>query len=224
MAATQTSLGASSRRLESFSPATGELVGSVPALAPDEMQAVVDEVAQVQPFWAQLPFADRSRYMRRTAQVILDEIDDIRDLIAREQGKPRVEAYLMELLPTVDTLHWIAAHGPEILADERVRTPQPFFWTKRSTFAYEPLGVVGVIAPWNYPWTIPLGEVAIALMAGNGAVLKPAPLTCLIGQRIERVFERAGLPCGRLRVIHGGPEVGAALVESNVPTGVFPGA
>src|SRR5881275_2341807 len=127
------------------------------------------------------------------------------DLIASEQGKPRVEAYTMELLPTIDALHWIAAQGPEILGDERVRTPQPFFWTKRASFAYEPLGVVGVIAPWNYPWTIPLGEVAMALMAGNGVVLKPAPLTCLIGQRIERVFERAGVPEGVLRVIHGGP-------------------
>ncbi len=162
--------------------------------------------------------------MRRTAQVILDEIDDIRDLIAREQGKPRVEAYTMELLPTIDALHWIAAQGPEILGDERVRTPQPIFWSKRASFAYEPLGVVGVIAPWNYPWTIPLGEVAMALMAGNGVVLKPASLTCLIGQRIQRVFERAGLPEGLLRVVHGGGAVGQALVESSVAKVFFTGS
>src|SRR5437868_14635346 len=154
MAATDASVAAAPRTLQSFSPTTGELVGSVPTIAPAEVEGIVDEVAQVQPFWAQLPFADRSRYMRRTAQVILDELDDSRDLIAREQGKPRVEAYTMELLPTIDALHWIAARGPEILGDERVRTPQPFFWTKRASFAYEPLGVVGVIAPWNYPWTI----------------------------------------------------------------------
>ena len=223
MAATEEPVAAAAE-LESFSPTTGERLGSVPTVAPQAVQGVVDEVAAVQPFWAQLPFADRSRYLRRAAQVILDELDDIRDLIAREQGKPRVEAYTMELLPTIDALHWIAARGPEILGDERVRTPQPFFWTKRASFAYEPLGVVGVIAPWNYPWTIPLGEVAMALMAGNGVVLKPAPLTCLIGQRIQRVFELAGVPEGVLRVIHGGPEAGAALVESSVAKVLFTGS
>jgi succinate-semialdehyde dehydrogenase/glutarate-semialdehyde dehydrogenase len=84
--------------------------------------------------------------------------------------------------------------------------------------------VVGVIAPWNYPWTIPLGEVAVALMTGNGVVLKPASLTCLIGQRIQRVFERAGLPEGLLRVVHGGGAVGQALVESSVAKVFFTGS
>jgi succinate-semialdehyde dehydrogenase/glutarate-semialdehyde dehydrogenase len=212
------------RELESLSPLTGERLGSVPTVAPEEVQGVVDQVAQVQPFWAQLPFADRGRYMRRTAQAILDEIDDLRDLLAREQGKPRTEAYVMELVPTVDSLHWIADHGPEILADEKIRSPQPFLVQKRHHFAYDPLGVVGVIAPWNYPWSIPLGEVAMALMAGNGVVLKPASLTCLIGQRIQRVFERAGLPEGIIRTVHGGGAVGQALVESSVAKVFFTGS
>ena len=102
----------------------------------------------------------------------------------------------MELIPTIDALHWIADHGPEILADERIRDVSIFAKQKSHFFSYEPLGVVGVIAPWNYPWSIPFGEVAIALMAGNGVVLKPASLTPLIGDRIAQVFERAGLPEG----------------------------
>jgi acyl-CoA reductase-like NAD-dependent aldehyde dehydrogenase len=223
MAATEESVAAAPV-LESFSPTTGERLGAVALVAPEAVQGIVDEVAQVQPFWAQLPFADRSRYMRRAAQVVIDELDEIRDLIAREQGKPRVEAYTMELLPTIDALNWIAAQGPEILGRERIRTPQPFLWSKRASFAYEPLGVVGVIAPWNYPWTIPFGEVAMALMAGNGVVLKPAPLTCLIGQRIQRVFERAGLPEGLVRVIHGDAAAGQALVDSRVAKVFFTGS
>jgi succinate-semialdehyde dehydrogenase/glutarate-semialdehyde dehydrogenase len=210
--------------IESHSPTTGELLGTVPRTPPERVQAVVDDVAQVQPFWAQLPLADRGRYLRRAAQTILDELDEIRDLIVREQGKTRVEAYLMELLPTVDALHWIADAGPEVLADERIPTPQIFFRQKRSSFAYEPLGVVGVIAPWNYPWTIPLGEVAMALMAGNGVVLKPAEQTPLIGQRIGEVFGRAGLPEGLVRVVHGEGDVGAALVESSVAKVFFTGS
>src|SRR5688500_6788767 len=102
-------------QLESFSPATGERLGAVPKVAPEDVQAVVDEVAQVQPIWAQLRLEDRALYMRRAAQVILDDLDAIRDLIAREQGKPRTEAYVMELLPTVDALNWVADNGPRIL-------------------------------------------------------------------------------------------------------------
>src|SRR3954447_4495174 len=210
--------------LESFSPTTGELIGSVPTLRPEDVQGVVDEVAQVQPFWAQLPLAERGRHLRRAAQVILDEIDDIRDLIAREQGKPRTEAYLMEIVPTVDALHWVADSGPDILADEKIPSPQLFFKTKRSSFTYEPLGVVGVIAPWNYPWTIPLGEVAIALMAGNGVVLKPASLTPLLGEGIQRIFEKAGFPEGLVRTVHGGGRVGDALAKSSAGKIFFTGS
>jgi succinate-semialdehyde dehydrogenase/glutarate-semialdehyde dehydrogenase len=95
---------------------------------------------------------------------------------------------------------------------------------KRHYFAYEPLGVVGVIAPWNYPWSIPFGEVAMALMAGNGVVLKPASLTPLIGERIVQVFERAGLPEGIVRAVHGGGAVGNALVESTAAKIFFTGS
>src|SRR5438034_7976336 len=95
---------------------------------------------------------------------------------------------------------------------------------KKSFFSYEPIGVVGAIAPWNYPWSIPFGEVAIALMAGNGVVLKPASLTPLIGQKIQEVFERAGLPEGIIRAVHGGGAVGNALVESTAAKIFFTGS
>jgi succinate-semialdehyde dehydrogenase/glutarate-semialdehyde dehydrogenase len=184
---------------------------------------VVDGVAKVQPFWAQLTLADRGRYLERAAQVLLDEADDIRDLIVHEQGKPRNEAFTMEVLPTIDALSWIARAGREILADEDIPMSQLYLKTKSSAFTYEPLGVIGVIAPWNYPWSIPFGEVALALMAGNGVVLKPASLTPLIGERIGRAFERAGVPEGLVRVIHG-PGAGSALVASSVGKIFFTGS
>jgi succinate-semialdehyde dehydrogenase/glutarate-semialdehyde dehydrogenase len=211
-------------QLESFSPTTGERIGAVPTVAPEEVQGIVDDVASVQPFWAQLPLGDRARYMRRAAQAIIDELDDIATLLSREQGKPVNEAYVMELLPTIDALHWIADNGESILGDERVKQPQIFFKQKKAWFSYEPLGVVGVIAPWNYPWSIPFGEVAIALMCGNGVVLKPASLTPLIGQRIQTIFERAGLPEGLVRTVHGGGAVGNALVESSAAKIFFTGS
>ena len=209
--------------LESFNPATGERLGAVPITAPDEVQAVVDSVAEVQPFWASLTLRDRARYLERATQVLLDESDEIRDLIVREQGKPRNEAFSMELLPTIDALSWIAGEGQQILADEKVPMPQMFLKTKRSTFTYEPLGVIGIISPWNYPWSIPFGELAIALMAGNGVVLKPASLTPLLGERIAEVFARAGAPEGLVRVVHG-PGTGSALVQSSVAKVFFTGS
>src|SRR5206468_11518086 len=115
-------------------------------------------------------------------------------------------------------------NGPKILADEKISMSQAILLSKSSHFSYEPIGVVGVIAPWNYPWSIPFGEVAMALMAGNGVVLKPASLTPLLGERIREVFEAAGLPEGIVRTVHGGGVVGNALVESSAAKIFFTGS
>ncbi|HEY3192654.1 MAG TPA: aldehyde dehydrogenase family protein [Solirubrobacterales bacterium] len=209
--------------LDSFNPATGELVGTVETLTPSKVQAVVDDVAEVQPFWGALTLEDRARYMRRAVDVLLAELDEIAELLTSEQGKPRVESYTMELLPTVDSLKWIADNGPSILSDEKLSMPL-ILKSKSAKFTFEPIGVVGVIAPWNYPWSIPFGEVAIALMAGNGVVLKPASLTPLIGERIRQTFEKAGLPEGLIRTVHGGGRIGDALVKSTAGKIFFTGS
>jgi acyl-CoA reductase-like NAD-dependent aldehyde dehydrogenase len=210
--------------LESFNPATGELVGTVETIKPGQVQAVVDDVAEVQPFWAQLSLADRGRYMRRAADLLVEDMEQVADLLTREQGKPITESYVMELIPTIDALRWCADAGPKILADEKIPYPQAFLKTKRSFFSYEPLGVVGVIAPWNYPWSIPFGEVALALMAGNGVVLKPASLTPLLGERIQRAFDDAGFPEGLVRTVHGGGAIGQALCEASTAKIFFTGS
>src|SRR4051794_3502222 len=101
---------------------------------------------------------------------------------------------------------------------------QALFFTKQAKSSSEPLGVVGVIAPWNYPWSIPFDEVAMALMAGNGVVLKPASLTPLLGERIRETFEKAGLPEGLVRVVHGGGAIGSALCESTARKIFFTGS
>ena len=207
--------------LESFNPATGEPVGSVETIEPGEVDGVVAEVAEAQPFWAQLSLSDRARYMRRAADVLVDELDEVAQLLTREQGKPLTESYTMEVIATIDVLNWCADNGPRILADEPIPMRQALFATKQSKFTYEPLGVVAVIAPWNYPWSIPFGEVAIALMAGNGVVLKPASLTPLLGERIQSIFDKAGFPEGLVRTVHGGGAIGQALCESDGVSKVF---
>jgi acyl-CoA reductase-like NAD-dependent aldehyde dehydrogenase len=209
------------RKLDSFNPATGEPVGSVETIDPSEVESIAAEVADVQPFWGELSLEDRARYLRRAADVLVEEVDEVANLLTREQGKPITESYTMEVVPTIDVVRWCAKNGPEILADEPLAMSQPLFATKKAKLAYEPLGVIGVISPWNYPWSIPFDEVVIALAAGNGVVLKPASLTPLLGERIREVLERAGIPEGLVRVVHGGGKVGAALCEAPTIAKVF---
>jgi succinate-semialdehyde dehydrogenase/glutarate-semialdehyde dehydrogenase len=200
--------------LESFNPATGELVGTVPTITPDQVEAVVDEIKQVQPFWAELSFADRARYIRRAADVVVERKDEIASLITAEQGKVRTEAFSMEVLTSVDGMIWSADNAEEILGDEKIKATQVFAKTRKMKFQYQPIGVIGVISPWNYPWLLAMDEICTALMAGNGVIFKPASLTCLIGQMMQEVFDEAGLPEGLMRTVHGGGRVGAAMVDS----------
>jgi acyl-CoA reductase-like NAD-dependent aldehyde dehydrogenase len=197
--------------LASRDACTGEVLGEVPETAPDDLGAVVDAVAAVQPFWSALPLSDRSRYLRRIAQVVLDEVDSLSELLAREQGRPRTEAVTMEILASVDALRWIAAYAPRFLADQRLRTHQLPLRGKRSTLVRDPVGVVGVAAPWSSPWASGMRRVANALMAGNGVVLVPDPLVPLAAVRLVGALQRAGLPEGLVRVVAGRDDLAGAL-------------
>ena len=135
-------------------------------------------------------------------------------VIVSEQGRPVAEAQSMELLPAVETLQWLAEAGPRVLAPERVGLSRALQPVKRARLTFEPLGVVAVLTPGAEPFATPLGDVAVALMGGNGVVLHPSPLAALAAERIARVFVRAGLPEGLLQVVHGGAEAARALVSA----------
>jgi acyl-CoA reductase-like NAD-dependent aldehyde dehydrogenase len=196
--------------LRSLNPVTGRLLGEVAVTAPEDVAAVAEAVAQVQPIWAALTLRDRARYLQRAAQVLIDEGAQIRDLIAAEQGRPRVEAYATEVLPAIDALRFLATAGQHHLAAARTGLAVPLRLPRRAVRHYEPLGVIGVICRAGAPWSDPLGRVASALMAGNGVVLGAAALTPLCAERLRHCLERAGVPEGLIRVIHG-PGTDAAL-------------
>jgi succinate-semialdehyde dehydrogenase/glutarate-semialdehyde dehydrogenase len=210
--------------VESWSPVTGAVLGSVEPTHPEGIEAAVRGAAAVQRLWAQLRLQDRARYMARAAQAVIAEMDELADLICLEQGRPRTEAMTMEVLPAIDTLQWLAEEGPGVLAGERARVSQLLYPGKRARWTYEPLGVVAVLGPAAEPFSTPLGDVAVALMAGNGVVLKPSPLAALAGQRIVRRFARAGLPEGLLRLVHGHADTGRALVDAPVAQVRFTGS
>ena len=212
------------RTLFARDPATGAALGEVQATAPERVEEVVAGVAQVQPLWALLRVVDRARYMRRMAQAIVDEYDTLTETIAREQGRPRAEVATLELLAAIDALLWIAEDGAGVLGGRRVGTHRSLQLATRARVAYEPYGTIGVIGAGSAPFAQPLGQIAGALLAGNGVVFKPARRACLAGEAIMGVLGRAGLPEGLVAIAHGGAQVGVALARAPVGKVLFTGS
>jgi acyl-CoA reductase-like NAD-dependent aldehyde dehydrogenase len=215
---------ATQAEIHSRNPATGALLGTVEATAPERVEETAAAVRRVQPLWALLRVEDRARYMRRVAQAVIDEFDDLVVLIAREQGRPRAEVASMELGAAIDALIWIAEEGARTLSTRRVGGHRSPAQARRARVAYEPFGVVGVIGAGSAPFAQPLAQIAGALLAGNGVVFKPARRASLTGGRIVKALARAGLPEGLVRLVHGGAEVGTALARAPVDKIMFTGS
>jgi succinate-semialdehyde dehydrogenase/glutarate-semialdehyde dehydrogenase len=222
MAASSTT--ATQEQLVSRDPVTGATLGSVPLTDPAAIEEVVHSVAKVQPLWALLRVRDRARYVRRMAQAVIDDFDELAEALAREQGRPRAEVAALELLAAVDALQWMASDGAGALAGRGIGVSRTLALAKRARITYQPHGVIGVIGAGSAPFAQPLGQIAGALLAGNGVVYKPAARACLAGERIARAIARAGLPEGLVRVLHGGAEGGVALAQAPVQKILFTGS
>ncbi len=187
--------------LVSRSPATGERLGAVEAASAASVREAARLAAEAQALWAIVPPSARARYLRRAARLLLDELDDLALLLANETGRPRTEAVLGELLPTVAGLSELADDGPGALADRRLGRPALLRAGRRAVGLQQPRGVIGVLGGAASPWTEPALEVGAGLLAGNAVVLVPAaPLT---GERVRTLFLRAGVPEELLAVAHG---------------------
>src|SRR5437868_4810272 len=212
------------REIISYDPATGAEVGRAPALSAAEVARAVARARAAQTAWGALSYRARGRVVLRVRELVLAELDKIATLIAREAGKPVAEAIAMELVPTLDLMQFFARRTERLLRPEKIDIGQYGLMGRSSRIVYRPLGVVGIISPWNFPWAIPVGEVVMALMAGNGVVLKPSELTPLVGLEIADVFKRAGVPEGLFSVVTGDGATGAALVEASVDKIMFTGS
>jgi acyl-CoA reductase-like NAD-dependent aldehyde dehydrogenase len=202
--------------LRSVNPATLEPVGAVPLTPPEQVDELVREAAAVQTVWAGSSFAERRKVLTAVLRFVSEHADDIAATITAETGKPLTESFTSELVPAADNVRWAAANVEAVLSPERLRMPQPHLQHKRAYLVYEPVGVIGVISPWNFPFSIPFGQVAFAVAAGNAVVLKPSELTPLTGQWVQRAFAGAGAPAGLVLVAHGdGETVGDALARSD---------
>jgi succinate-semialdehyde dehydrogenase/glutarate-semialdehyde dehydrogenase len=194
-------------------PSTGAAFAEVSLLDAQQAGEAVEAARRAFPAWAALGFAGRGSLLDTLRRVVVEQADEIAALIAREQGKPAVEAHLAEIAPALSHLKHLAHGAEDVLRDEDLESAYPLLAHKDARILHVPIGVVLVVTPWNYPFAIALSGVATALAAGNTVLLKPAPSTTLVGLRIGRLFEQAGFPKGVVSVLAVDDAVAGALVE-----------
>ena len=203
-----------SRYVDSIDPATGETIAQFESTAPGDFPAVIERARIAQAAWAARPIRERAVALRRLRDAIFDSRDEIAATISRETGKPRVEAVFAEIILALDTADFVARNAPKWLRPERVPHHNIAVKTKSGWLEYEPLGVIAIISPWNYPFAIPIAQVIPALAAGNAVMLKPSELTPATGALIGEIAARAGLPANLVQIVQGGAEVGSALIDA----------
>jgi acyl-CoA reductase-like NAD-dependent aldehyde dehydrogenase len=199
--------------LEVENPATGEVIRRVPTVTPEDMPSMAARARAAQPDWEALGYDGRARILRRAQKWALDNSDRIVETIVSETGKTWEDAQLAEVGYVVNGFGFWAKHAPEYLADERIRSTNPFVLGRRMVVRYRPVGVVGVIGPWNYPLTNSFGDCIPALAAGNAVILKPSHVTPLTSLLMAEGMRESGLPENVFQVAVGRGDVGAALID-----------
>jgi acyl-CoA reductase-like NAD-dependent aldehyde dehydrogenase len=209
--------------IEVQNPATGETIASVPAVPVSEIAGVVARARAAQPGWQALGFDGRATILRRAQKWVLDNSETIARTIVAENGKAYEDAWVAEVSYAAGAFGFWAKNAEKYLADERIRSSSPFVMGRKLVVRYAPVGVVGVIGPWNYPLTNSFGDCIPALAAGNSVVLKPASLTPLTSLLMAEGLRECGIPENVFTVVPGGGDVGSELID-NVGYVMFTGS
>lgn len=204
-------------------PATGRPLPPVRIHSADEIRSAVRRAREAQVRWAGLTWEEREKRLLAFRSLLVARAGEVYGVLMREIGKPKFEALAHEVYPVADLAHFFAKNAKRILRDEPIplRKLSPL---KRSYLRHEPRGVVAVIGPWNFPFSIPMGDVVMALAARNAVVVKPsefAPGTAELGRQL---LLAAGIDPDLVAVVQGGPEQGAALVAAGVDMVMFTGS
>jgi acyl-CoA reductase-like NAD-dependent aldehyde dehydrogenase len=192
-------------------PATGQVVGSVPAATSVEVEAVAARLRAAQPVWQQMGVDGRARWLGKWRDWLLDHSDDLSTVLQLETGKSWGDARI-EIASLQFINYWID-NAAEFLADESVRPYGAVNAAKKLTISYEPYSLVGVITPWNTPLSMPMLDIPAALMAGCAVLSKPSEVTPLVWQMAVDGWKQIGAP-DVLDAVHGFGATGAALVDA----------
>ena len=205
-------------------PATGEVLAELACASTSDVQNAVLRAKQAQPTWGATPVSQRIAVLRRFQQLLSERRDDVATLICREAGKPLVEALVTEVLVVLDAAEFCIHNAHQFLRPEPLPHGNPVMKMKRGKLLREPFGVIGIISPWNYPFSIPAVETLAALITGNAVVLKPSEFTPLIALELQRLLLAAGLNPDLMQVMVGEGPAGAALIESPIDKIMFTGS
>ena len=218
-ATTRTSAG---RTFDSLNPRTGDVVGTWPVSSAEEVQAAVDRARAAARWWGALTFGERKERLDAWKGVIARRIQQLANVVHEETGKPHSDAVLEAGL-AIDHLGWAARNARKVLGRRKV-SHGLLMLNMAASVEYRPLGVVGVIGPWNYPVYTPMGSISYALAAGNAVVFKPSELTPGVGAWLAATFAEVVPDHPVLQVVTGLGETGAALCRAGVDKIAFTGS
>lgn len=219
-----TDLQLSARKVVSVNPATGEALRELDCVTDAEVLSAVDRARQSQPAWAERGVRKRIEVLRAFQKNLHAKKSFIAEAITREAGKPVAESLVTEVLVVLDAAQFLIDHAFALLRDEPVPHGNLATKLKRGRLLREPHGVIGIISPWNYPFSIPATETLSALVAGNTVVLKPSELTPLIALELASLLHASGVPKNVFQVMIGDGAAGAALLRAPIDKLVFTGS
>ncbi len=206
-------------------PATGEIIGYSPVTSVNAMKRIIETARAAQVHWSRLPVQQRAKYMFRVRDYLVTNTDEIAEIIWKDSGKTRVDALSTEVLPAIMAVDYYAKHAKNFLKDQHTPSSNVLLLNKRSKVVRVPYGVIGIISPWNYPFSIPFYEVVMGLLAGNAVVLKVSKETLGVGQKLEECFLSAHLPDGIFRHLNiPGHLAGSAFLKNGIDKLFFTGS
>lgn len=201
------------KRLQLLSPADLQPIGEIEAMTPADVKDALDKARKAQQSWARLSFKQRAEYILKGLDVLVARQDEFIDIILKETPKTRNEALMMDILTGCDAMLYYAKEAEKILKPEKRRLHGLIGMAKKLEVHYVPLGVIGVVSPWNAPFILSLNPTVQALMAGNAVMIKPSSATAFSGGLVGKIFEEAGLPEGLVTILQGDSSTGQALLE-----------
>jgi succinate-semialdehyde dehydrogenase/glutarate-semialdehyde dehydrogenase len=209
----------------SINPTSGEKIGEFKVNTPEELRQMVRKARLAQPGWAATPVKDRINHLLKVRDYIAANVDNIADIISRENGKTRVDALATEVLSSAMAIDFYCRHAAEYLKEKMLPMGNILLANKRSKLLRIPYGVIGVVSPWNYPFTIPFSDVIIALLAGNAVILKAASAAQATGKMLKDCIDSADLPDGVFGYINlPGPVAGDTFLEAGIDKLMFTGS
>ena len=219
-----TDLQIAMHKVASVNPATGEILREFQCACEGEVRAAVGRARAAQPAWNGLGLRKRIAVLRNFQHRLHEKKSEIATAITLEAGKPYAEALVTEVLVVLDAARFLIENAYRLLRDEPVPHGNLATKLKSGQLIREPYGVVGIISPWNYPFSIPATETLAALVTGNTVVLKPSELTPLVAQELQSLLRAAGVREDVFQVVVGDGAAGSALVHSSIDKLVFTGS